>query len=186
MERISAHIQYCPAEEAPLSADVFFIEGEKYLYVYDVGAGESARASLRTFAPEKERVILLSHYHADHTGNLAGTQYSRLLVGPLTHKHLERGEIVDAPTVIDDGLPIEILPCASVHSGGSLIVTVNREYTLLGDLIYPAKKLNRVFARLMTETLENLDTQYFVLSHRPGKNIVPKRALIAFLKERFG
>ena len=185
MERISEHIQYCPAQETPLSADIFFIEGEKRLYIYDVGTGEKAREALQSFAPEKERVIILSHYHEDHAANLTETGYSRLLVGDLTAKHLGRGEIVKEPITIEDGIHLEILPCASVHSGGSLILTVNREYAFIGDLIYPAKKLNRVFARLMTETLESLDTEFFIPSHRIEKNIIPKSLLINFLKERF-
>ena len=185
MERISAHIQHYPAQETPLSADVFFIEGEKYLYIYDTGAGEGALRAIEAFAPEKERVVILSHYHDDHTANLGRIKYSRLLVGNLTAKHLERGEIVEEPITIDDGVHLEIFPCASVHSGGSLILTVNRKYALIGDLVYPSKKLNRVFARLMTETLESLDAEFFIPSHRPGKNIIPKALLIASLKKHF-
>lgn len=185
MQMIAPGIFTVPAEETPLSSDIFLIEGEKGEYLFDVGAGAGALNAILNAGREKERCIILSHYHDDHTANLAQIEYDRLLVGELTQRHLGVGEIVREPVSMDDGVHLEIRPCFSPHSGGSLILTVNREYTLLGDLIYPEKKLNRVFARLMTEELEALDTKYFILSHRPGKNVLPKQVLIPFLKHKF-
>ena len=63
---ISEEIGYWEASENPLSADVGVIRENGQLWFYDVGDGEE------NADPRMEGAnIVLSHFHRDHTGNIA-------------------------------------------------------------------------------------------------------------------
>lgn len=175
---IASYLHYLPAVEEPLSADVFCIEGERCTYLYDVGCNEEALTYIT--ALPKEKVIILSHFHPDHVGNIGALTYKELYVGKQTFQKIKQGMIVEDKLKINDGVNIEILHCPSPHAKGSLIVTVNKEYTLLGDLHYTIPEQNHGLALEMLAALRKVDTRYFVISHEEESKICEKEK---FLKE---
>lgn len=161
-------IRYLPASDDPLSADVFFIEGEKRCYIYDVGSCGAAVQALR--AEQKPLVITLSHFHQDHTANIAAVRFEELYVGSFTAKKLGMGTVVRDAACIDDGVHLEIRHCPSPHANGSLILTVDNTYTLVGDLYYTRPgQVDRGLAMHMLSTLRKLDTKYIITSHEEEK-----------------
>ena len=68
--KITEQISYIKSSDNPLSADVSLVDGQEYLYVFDVGNNEKVAEYLNAI-PKKKRVIL-SHFHTDHMGTLAG------------------------------------------------------------------------------------------------------------------
>lgn len=88
MNKIGKRINYLPATNDPLSADVYCIEGDKYCYVYDVGNDDRSLQYINQIG--KEKVVVLSHYHKDHTGNIVGLHYRDLYVGKKHTKSLEK------------------------------------------------------------------------------------------------
>ena len=172
--QITPYLSYFPAQETPLSADIFVIQGRERLYLYDTGYGEKALRFLHSL-PQPAAVIL-SHFHADHAGN-AVVPCDELLVSNRTRQKIGIGSIVDAERVIEDGITLRIARCPSVHEKGSLIVTVNGEYTLVGDLWYARQPLNRSVAMEMLSVLRSIDTKYFVVSHAENKLYEKQQAI---------
>lgn len=183
MERINNVITYLPASSEPLSADVYFIEGDTCCYIFDVGNNEAALQAIS--ATKKEKIVILSHYHKDHTGNIDKVDYKELYVGDLTKETIQRGTVVTDKVVIHDGVELVIQQCPSPHTKGSLIVTVNKEYTLIADLYFTRAEYDKELANEMLKVLENEDTKYFVVSHQQEENVFEKQKLIAELKEYF-
>jgi len=181
LPKIGGDIRYVPAEEEPLSSDVFLIRGRHYTYVYDVGSSQAARHQLQR--EEKPLVIMLSHLHADHTANLACLTYAKLYVGGKTRQKLRVGETLSEDALcFQDGVNLELRRCPSVHENGSLILTVNREYSLLGDLIYPLHKPDPSLALAMLKQLSAIETRYFVVSHRKEK-VFERDAFLRMVKQ---
>ena len=183
MKRLGRFIEYLPASEEPLSADVYFLAGERYCYLFDVGSSVEALEAIR--AVEKEKVVILSHFHRDHTGNVEKLDFAKLYVGDLTAKKLGTGTVVGEPVVIRDGIVLEILPCPSPHTGGSLIVNVNHEYTLIADLFYARPPVDREVAEKMIRTLETVDTRFFVISHGGEENLFGRERFLEQLRDYF-
>ena len=50
MNAIGEKIKYLPSSEYPLSADVYFIEGDKYCYIYDVGNNDDSLNQINQIA----------------------------------------------------------------------------------------------------------------------------------------
>lgn len=182
LKAITPYLSYLPASEQPLSADVFVIRGERRTYIFDVGNNEQARKLISGVAGKK--IIILSHFHPDHIGNIGSLTCDELYVGKQTYDKIHAGTIIRDSLVIEDGIRLEIRHCVSPHAKGSLIVTVNGEYTLLGDLYYtkPGCKLDA--ARQMLGELRKLSTQYVVVSHAE-KNVFEKEVLVRELNEYF-
>ena len=134
MNTIGKRIKYLPATNDPLSADVYCIEGNKYCYIYDVGNNERSLQLVNQIC--KEKVVILSHHHKDHTGNIASVGYRNLYVGKKTFETIGAGVIVDDKIIINDGVKIEVMHCISPHTEGSLIINVDNEYTLIADLYF--------------------------------------------------
>ena len=183
MEMICGRIKYLPATNDPLSADVYFIEGDKCCYIYDVGNNEDSRHHINQV--NKEKIVVLSHYHKDHTGNTEFINYDHLYVGGKTFDTIGKGEIVEDRIVINDGVKLEIIPCVSPHTDGSLIVNVDNEYTLIADLYFTRPPFDKDNALQMIESLKRIDTRYFVVSHQEDDKIVSKEDLIAELSDYF-
>lgn len=176
MNMIGEKIKYLPATNDPLSADVYFIDGDKYCYIYDVGNDEYSLSQINQI--EKERVIILSHYHKDHTGNIESLNYRNLYVGRLTHETIGKGIIVEDEFTINDGVKIEVIHCTSPHTEGSLIVNIDNEYTMIADLYFTRHPFDRKKAQKMIESLKNIDTKYFVISHQEEAKVIAKKELI--------
>lgn len=183
-ERIAPHIWRVPPEQEPLSSDAFIIEGDARYYVYDVGASEAAYQAIA--ALEKPVMVILSHFHRDHTANLPRLPAVDTLVGARTRKQLDLGTLVDAPLVIRDGVEIVVRPCVSPHEAGCLIATVNGTHTLIGDLHYARPGKGQGEARGMLNALRALRTEFFVVSHAQGCPIVEKDALLRETGVYFG
>ncbi len=178
--KIGPSIRYLPASEQPLSAEVYFIQGEKNTYLYDVGNHIPTLNAIQ--ALPKAPVAILSHYHADHTGNVLKAAFQQIYVGDFTREKLDVGTVVAEPMTIDDGTELEIIPCPSVHTPGSLILNVNREYCLIGDLFFCKPPVSTELARQMLEALSQVDTGFFVVSHSGVENIFDKKSFLVELR----
>lgn len=183
MKAIGNKIKYLPATNDPLSADVYCIEGDKYCYVYDVGNDNRSLRYINRLS--KEKVIILSHHHKDHTGNIVGLLYRDLYVGKKTYEVIGNGNIVEDTLTINDGVRIEIAHCVSPHTDGSLIITVDNEYTLIADLYFTRLPYDKEKAMKMIDSLRSIDTKYFVISHQEHEKVIPKDKLIAELTAYF-
>ena len=184
MNTISGKIKYLPATNDPLSADVYCIEGDKYCYVYDVGNDERSLRYINQIG--KEKVVVLSHHHKDHTGNIVDLHYRDLYVGKKTYETIGTGVIVEDKLTINDGVRIDVIHCVSPHTDGSLIVTIDNEYTLIADLYFTRPPFDKEKAMKMIEALNQIDTKYFVISHQEEEKVIPKNKLITELSVYFG
>lgn len=184
MEKINEYISYIPSVEEPLSADVYFIKGNKGYYIFDVGNNEGSLKEINSINGPK--IVILSHYHKDHTGNIEKVNYEKLYVGDLTYDTIKQGVVVDEKITLVDGVKVEIVQCPSPHVDGSLIVNVNNEYTLIADLYFtrPAM-MDKEKAHEMLKTLCSIDTKYFVVSHQEEQSIFLKEELLKELEEYF-
>ena len=183
MNTISEKIKYLPATNDPLSADVYCIEGDKYCYVYDVGNDERSLQYINQIG--KEKVVVLSHHHKDHTGNIVGLHYRDLYVGKKTYEIIGKGIIVEDALTINDGVRIDVSHCVSPHTEGSLIITVDNEYTLIADLYFTRPPFDKEKAMKMIDSLRSIDTKYFVISHQEDGKVIPKEKLIVELTDYF-
>ena len=183
MNTIGEKIKYLPATNDPLSADVYCIDGEKYCYIYDVGNNNPSLQYINQVS--KEMVVILSHHHKDHTGNIAGIHYRDLYVGKKTYEAIGKGVIVEDKLTITDGVKIDIAHCVSPHTDGSLIITVDNEYTLIADLYFTRPPFDKEKAMKMIESLRNIDTKYFVISHQEDEKVISKVKLIVELTDYF-
>lgn len=183
MEKIADYLHYIPSSAEPLSADVFLIEGERQTYVFDVGSNEESFQTL--YQLPKEKAIILSHFHNDHRGNLDRLTWKDLYVGDAAFEKIGTGTVVTDKLTIHDGVKLEIQPCPSPHTPGSLILTVNNEYTLLADLYFTKPDYDRELAQAMLDVLRDLDTNWFVVSHQEGSPVFEKTHLIEELIKYF-
>lgn len=140
LRSLSGRITYLPASDAPLSADVFFIETDSCVYVYDVGSCEEARSYIAAAGREKELVVVLSHFHADHTGNIGAVPFKALYAGRETLKHVGSGNVVEGECLLDASVPIRLIPLPSSHAKDCVALCYGREYAFLGDALYAAGK----------------------------------------------
>lgn len=183
MNTIGKRIRYLPATNEPLSADVYLIDGDKYCYFYDVGSNENSLHHINQI--RKEKVVVLSHYHKDHTGNIEEIQYHDLYVGKKTQEVIGKGTIIEDKLTIHDGVKIDVIHCTSPHTDGSLIITVDHAYTFIADLYFTRPPYDREKAVKMIETLKDIDTKYFVISHQEDSKIIQKETLITELSDYF-
>ena len=138
-------IDFLPSSENPLSADVYLIRGDEYTYVVDVGSSDGAYALIQEIDKKK---VIITHFHDDHMKNLSRLEIAKedLFIGEHTQKVLripaynKEGTVVTAPITITDGVSITIWPVPSSHAKGSLGVTVDNEYLLIGDGYYCSSK----------------------------------------------
>lgn len=86
--KVTEHISYIKASDNPLSADVILIEGQEYLYVFDVGNNKQVAEYLNSL-PKKKRVIL-SHFHTDHMGNIGRVNWDNVYFGANTEKYFQQ------------------------------------------------------------------------------------------------
>lgn len=181
--RLGSSILYLPASDHPLSAEVFVIQGRKNTYLFDVG---NAAQSLHVIqSMPNPPIAILSHFHDDHTGNASKADFKTIFVGKFTMEKLNIGTVVSEAMTIVDGITLEIIPCPSVHTPGSLILNVDRQYCLIGDLFFYKPPVSFDLARQMMDTLEQVDTQYFVFSHGGIDNVYDKNTFLLELEKEF-
>lgn len=85
--KITEQISYIKASDNPLSADVILVDGQEYLYIFDVGNNEQVAECLNAI-PKKKRVIL-SHFHTDHMGNIGRVDWESVYFGANTEKYFQ-------------------------------------------------------------------------------------------------
>lgn len=85
--KITEQISYIKASDNPLSADVILVDGQEYLYVFDVGNNEQVAECLNAI-PKKKRLIL-SHFHTDHMGNIGRVDWESVYFGANTEKYFQ-------------------------------------------------------------------------------------------------
>ncbi len=160
-----------------LSSDVFLIKGNKDNYLFDVGCDKNL---LKEIDIDNIKYIFISHYHEDHIGLLPYFEKDKIYVSKYTYKKLNVGNII-SNMVIDDGVHIEIKEIPSPHEKGSLIVILNSYITLLGDAIYESSKgYNVSLLYNLIKELEQIDTHYFIISHKV--RLIKKDVLILYLE----
>ncbi len=183
IREINEYISLLPSSEEPLSADVYFIKGKSRIYIVDVGSNDAAFEAVRKI-PEKR--IILTHFHEDHTDNIRRLDIPEedLLVGNYTRKYIGRGTEVDLRMMFDDGVKITVVPIPNSHAKGSLCVTVNDEYLMLGDAFYSnVKGYNVSLLSEEIKLLKGLDFRYVLMSHKDKPH--EKDEIISILEKVF-
>ncbi|MBR3962750.1 MAG: hypothetical protein IKK14_04400 [Oscillospiraceae bacterium] len=182
--KITDRISYIKATDNPLSADVGIVEGDEFIWTFDVGADESVPISLNKIQKPKNAVI--SHFHPDHMGNLEHVNLNEIYLGANTFKYANRGIIVGEDFFFDDGVKIHIFPLPSSHAKGSVGMEIG-DYAFLGDATYATMKQGRICynASVLKEeiaVLKKLSAKLFLISH-DEKFIRPREEILAELEE---
>ena len=179
---INNKISYIESANAPLSAEIGIIKAESGIWLFDVGNGEANIEGL------KDRYnIVLSHFHADHTGNLAKLNACNLYVSKTTYDHVNAGTVVNADIFIDG---MHIFPLPSSHTKGCLGLEVDETYAFIGDALYSKVKDGFYVynAQLLKEeivVLRALKAPYLLVSHYEGF-VRKKEDVLDELKEIYG
>ncbi|MBR2639251.1 MAG: hypothetical protein IKL18_02255 [Oscillospiraceae bacterium] len=181
--KITDRISYIEATEKPLSADVGIVEGDEFIWLFDIGADESVPISLNKIQKPKNAVI--SHFYPDHMGNLEHVNLNEIYLGANTFKYANRGTIVAEDIFFDDGVKIHVFPLPSSHAKGSVGMEIG-DYAFLGDATYATMKQGRVCynASVLKEeiaVLKKLSAKFFLISH-DEKFIRPKEEILAELE----
>lgn len=189
MIRINGTVSYIESTNDPLSAEVGVIRGREKIWLYDVGnSGESREEIRNLISPAQDTgrtpspllssgselpcSVVLSHFHPDHIGNLAGLPDPlELYVGGNTWKYTKKGIAVTGDLYLEDGCALHLFPLPSTHAKGSLGLEVDGEYAFLGDGLYPGRKggravYNAQFLKEGIDVLKSLKAHTFLLSHR--------------------
>lgn len=187
LRTLSKQILYLPATSQPLSADVGIIRGDKFVWIFDVGSNDEAVDIIQGI--DREKNIILSHFHEDHIRNLERISYKGMYCGDYTKFKLQKGTEVQAPITYEDGVKLTLFPIPSIHSKGTIGLEVNEEYAFLGDAVYGARKNGKVVYNInilkeMIATLEKVKAQQFLISH-DAAFMQPKAKVIAELKELY-
>ena len=182
--KINDRISYIKATGKPLSTDVGIVEGDEFIWIFDVGADESVPISLNKIQKPKNAVI--SHFHPDHMGNLEHVDLNEVYLGANTFKYAKRGKVVDGDVFINDGAEIHLFPLPSSHAKGSIGMETG-DYAFLGDAIYSTMKQGKVCynASVLKEeiaVLKNLSAKFFLISH-DEIFVRPKEEIISELEE---
>ena len=184
MIKINDRISYIKATGKPLSADVGIVEGDEFIWIFDVGADESVPISLNKIQKPKNAVI--SHFHPDHMVNLEHVYLNEVYLGANTFKYAKRGKVVDEDVFINDGAEIHLFSLPSSHAKGSVGMETG-DYAFLGDAIYSTMKKGKVCynASVLKEeitVLKNLSAKFFLISH-DERFVRPKEEIISELSE---
>lgn len=165
MVKINDYISKIECSDNPLSADVYIIKGDKHTYIVDVGSNEEALETLKSIPNKK---IIITHFHADHMGNLKALAPidNDLYVGDYTFKYYGGGTVVKNSVHLEDGVVIDIFPLPSSHAKGSLTITVNKNLIFLGDGCYSNVKGYNVSVMFdMIKILKNIEFTAAIKSH---------------------
>lgn len=164
MLTISGTICAIEASVDPLSADIGIIRHGNSLWLYDVGNGEKSLAGLTAYEG-----IVLSHFHADHTGNLDRYQSQNLYLSRESYRHIQRGTVVQSDLTVGS---LHIFPLPSSHAKGCLGLEVD-DYVFVGDALYGKVKdgcliYNAQLLRDEINVLKALHASQLLVSHFPG------------------
>ena len=163
--KISDTISYIPATEAPLSADIGIIRDGTETWLYDVGNDPQAIAGLNG-----EYHVVLSHFHADRTGNLGLLRVRDVYVSSETQRHVGTGTVVNGDLYFG---ALHLFPLPSSHCKGCLGLEVGGQYAFVGDALYCKSKdgaylFSVQLVRDLLGVLKKLSAPYLLVSHHPG------------------
>lgn len=179
--QLSQRISYLPATQDPLSADIIVVRGDSAWWIYDVGNCDSALEFINSLDESLKKNIVISHFHADHTGNLikalhgeVSMPFDELYVGQYTVRHTHQGSVVTELLQIDDGVHLEIMPVPSSHAKGSLVLVVDDEFAFMGDSTYPkvghgepdSYNVQTLYEQI--KFLSSMNVKSLYLSHKKG------------------
>lgn len=178
IQQISETIHYLPASENPLSADIGMIRDGGSVWLYDVGNNPQAVERLTG-----RYNVVLSHFHADHTGNLGLIQTQDVFVSGETGRHVGMGTVVDRDLYIGS---LHLFPLPSSHCKGCLGLEVDGRYAFVGDALYCKTKngaclFRAPLVRDLLHALKKLNAPDLLVSHFPGL-IRPRAEVIAELE----
>ncbi|MBQ6090933.1 MAG: MBL fold metallo-hydrolase [Lachnospiraceae bacterium] len=178
IKRIDDIISYIPCVEHPLSSDIGIIRGEKHTYLFDVGSSFADLDFL--YSLPESTVIIVSHFHRDHTwwltkhhpgeGEMLPDDTISLSYRPIRAEKIYAGSHIghytpDATLVteritINDGVKLDIIPLRTSHARGSLALMVNDDFIFLGDATYPClgydKEPDYYNVQLLKDLIEQL------------------------------
>lgn len=166
--KINENISCIQGSDDPLSSDVAVIETENGKWLFDLGNSERIINRL-----DEEYSVVISHFHADHLGNLEKidrNRITRLFVSRETLKHSGTGILVNEDIVIDG---IHIFPLPSTHAKGCLGLETE-DYIFTGDALGGMLRNGQYVynAQLLKETidtLKRLKAPRIIQSHRMPK-----------------
>lgn len=176
--RISDNISYIPATEDPLSADIGIIRDGTEIWLYDVGNDPQVIAGLNG-----EYHVVLSHFHADHTGNLGLLRVRDVYVSSETQRHVGTGTVVNGDLYFG---ALHLFPLPSSHCKGCLGLEVEGRYAFVGDALY-CKTKNGAYTfsvqlvHDLLAVLKRLTAPNLLVSHFPGM-VRPRAEVIAELE----
>lgn len=174
MDKISVNekISYIKASDNPLSADIGIIKENNVTWLYDVGNGEAPISGLNG-----SYNVVLSHFHADHIGNIGRIHAKELYLSKETYGHLPKEmavtgsiHIVTEPVNIGN---LHIFPLPSSHAKGNLGLEIDGTYAFVGDALYSKTTHNNYVynAQLLKEEidmLKSLRSPFLLVSHFKG------------------
>lgn len=176
MNRLNERVEYFPQVEDPLSADVIIIKGDKTTFIFDIGNNEEALSYVNSI--DKKKVLVLSHFHEDHSANAANASVDEIYVGNYTHKSLGLGTAITKRLTIatkeDEGIDLQIIPLPSSHAKGCLSLMLDEDTLFTGDATYPCLKngepvYNATLLKEQMAVLASLPATRYYLSHDKGK-----------------
>lgn len=170
---INDYISYLTPTEHPLSSNVVLIEGDKFLWVYDVGNHPAVLEFLLEKSKQtgKEIRVILSHFHPDHIANLPRISWTEIYQGKNTFRYTKTGTVIEEESWFQDGsVKLHLFPIPSSHAKGSLALEVDETWCFLGDAAYATQKNRQIVynaERLLAEiwVLKNVQAPCFFLSH---------------------
>ena len=180
--KIDENIYRIPFVSQPISCDVIFITCSDCTWIFDVGLNKTT-LNVISAIPGKKKVVI-SHFHPDHTINLAFFKSDELYVSKNTKLYTMKGSVISEKTdfecFLDDGqkVNLSVQPFPSCHAKGCLCMIFGN-YAFMGDGTYCKERLGKHIydANTMAEeiaALEELPCEYVCVDHDP--NFVQKRS----------
>ena len=165
MIAVSPAVSYLPGTAHPLSAEVGIIRAGDRTWLYDVGDDPRTVPLL----PPAD-VVVLSHFHRDHTGNLPLLSPQTVYVSCETQRHVGTGVVVAQELYLDD---LHLFPLPSSHCRGCLGLEVTETYAFVGDALYGKGRdgcavFNVQLLQAQIAVLRRLRAPYLLVSHREG------------------
>lgn len=166
MIKVEDYLIYLEETREPLSADVYFIRGNKYTYIFDVGSNKDSRELIDKI---DDKIVIISHFHQDHIGNMrfVKDKVKEVYLGDYTYKILGYGNVIKDIYEINDGINIKIISIPNSHAKGSLCVIINNKYLLIGDALYSNRYgYNVSLLNEQLKLLKKLEFEYVISSHK--------------------
>ncbi len=168
---VNEKISYIEATDNPLSADIGIVKEENASWLYDVGNGETSISGLNG-----SYNVVLSHFHADHIGNIDKIRAKELYLSKETYEYLPNETATSNIHIVTEPIHIgnlHIFPLPSSHAKGSLGLEIDGTYAFVGDALYCMTKNNNYVynEQLLKEeidVLKSISSPFVLVSHFKG------------------